>query len=347
MKNVDLLIINNCPAFYKINLYNEIAKKVKIHVEFIGLSDQVVIDEKFKEQINFSYNIIHNGHIDNRNKFIVLIRLLRVLQQKKYKKIIYGGWDLPELRILLFLSPKKKNCKQVESSIKESKVSGFVAFIKKILITRISTVLASGKLQADIYKALNFKGNLIYTKGVGIFDKQKRKILPLKVKDESLKYLYVGRLIDKKNIRTLIEEFNSNGKKLTIVGEGCKEMELKSIAKNNIAFLSFIPNNELGAIYSSHNVFVLPSFSEPWGLVVEEAIYYGLPVIVSDAVGCQSEMVVQPNTGIVFNLNEINGLKKAIAEIENKYEFYKANVQTFDFKRRDQMQVIAYQEILK
>lgn len=345
MNKLDFLIINNCPSFYKINLYNEISKKCKIHVIFIALTDQVVIETDYKKQIEFSYSIIDERNIRQRNKFIVFGKILLLTLKMQYKYIIYGGYDLPELRLTLFFTKKNKNCLQAESSIKESRVKGFISIIKKILLTRISVVLPSGDLQTEVFSALNYNGRYIQTKGVGIFNKRERQLQ--KPKNKIFKYIYVGRLIDLKNLEFLIQEFNENGKYLTIVGTGNRDSELKKMANDNIHFMGFVPNKTVGDIYMSHDVFILPSLSEPWGLVVEEAIYWGLPVIVSNAVGCQKEMVIQPDTGIVFNLSDINGLKDAISEIEDKFDFYQKNVLAFDFKNRDMEQVNAYLEILR
>ena len=61
-KNVDILIINNCPSFYKINLYNELSKHCSIHVIFIGLTDQVVINKSVIDDICFHslYSSVEN-----------------------------------------------------------------------------------------------------------------------------------------------------------------------------------------------------------------------------------------------------------------------------------------------
>ena len=53
-------------------------------------------------------------------------------------------------------------------------------------------------------------------------------------------------------------------------------------------------------IYIAADVFVLPSFSEAWGLVVNEAMEAGLPVIVSDKVGAQEALVRNDLNGRVF-----------------------------------------------
>ena len=345
MEIIDLLIINNCPSFYKINLYNELNKYCKIFVIFISLTDQVYNESKYKNKIKFSYTIIQEVQIEYRNKIKVLVKLLTIIKKLNYKFIIYGGYDLPELRLLMLLKTKKKNCLQSESSIKESKVTGVKSIIKKILLSKISVVFPSGNLQAAVFNALNYKGRYILTKGVGIFNKKDR-IINNRPGNYPLRYIYIGRLIELKNIDLLIRIFNENGRPLTIVGSGELESKLKKISKSNINFAGYIPNENIGDYYMMHDVLILPSKTESWGLVVEEAIFWGIPVIISNAVGCQEEMVIKPKTGIIFDLKAANGLQEAIKNIEVNYHYYKKNAELFDFDRRDKEQITSYLDIL-
>lgn len=345
-KEIDFLIVNNVPSFYKINLYNELAKKCKIHVVFLGLTNQVVISNTFKEDILFTFDLLSPVQIEKRNKIESFKRLYSISKKYDYRKIIYGGYIDFEVKLMLFLTPKFKNCLQFESSIKESKVTGYIAVIKKLLLSRISIALPSGKLQSAVFKALNFNGKIIETRGVGIFNKKeitKNKIDEIK---SQRKYIYVGRLIALKNLEFLIDTFNKLNKPLTIVGAGERESQLKQLANKNITFTGFVPNEEICNLYLNHDIFVLPSLSEPWGLVVEEAIYFGLPVAVSDAVGCQEEMVIKPNTGLSFSPYDKVSLIEAITKIEINYDFYKNNCQQFDFEKRDLKQIEAYLKIL-
>lgn len=347
MKNkIDFLIINNVPSFYKINLYNELAKKCKIHVVFLGLTNQVVISNTFKEDILFSYELLSPIQIEKRNKLESFKRLYFISKKYDYKKIIYGGYIDFEVKLLMFLTPKLKNCLQFESSIRESKVTGFIAVIKKLILSRISIALPSGKLQSEVFKALDFKGKIIETNGVGIFNKKeitKNKNVSI---ESHYQYIYVGRLIALKNLEFLIDTFNKLNKPLTLVGAGELESKLKQLANKNITFTGFVPNDEIYNHYLKHDIFVLPSLSEVWGLVVEEAIYFGLPVIVSDAVGCQEEMVIKPNTGLSFSPHNQTSLIDAISKIESNYDFYENNCQSFDFEKRDLRQIEAYLKIL-
>lgn len=345
-QKIDLLIVNNVPSFYKINLYNELAKKCKIHVVFLGLTNQVVISNTFKEDILFTFDLLSPMQIEKRNKIESFKRLYSISKKYDYRKIIYGGYIDFEVKLMLFLTPKFKNCLQFESSIKESRVTGYIAIIKKLLLSRISIALPSGKLQSAVFKALNFNGRIIETRGVGIFNKKEitnNKIDTIKSRRQ---YIYVGRLIALKNLEFLIDTFNKLNKPLTIVGAGELESKLKQLANKNITFTGFVPNEEIYNLYLNHDIFVLPSLSEPWGLVVEEAIYFGLPVAVSDAVGCQEEMVIKPNTGLSFSPYNQASLIDAISKIESNYDFYKNNCQHFDFKKRDLKQIEAYLKIL-
>lgn len=345
-KNIDLLIINNCPSFYKINLYNEISKQKNIFVIFIGFTDQVVNDINFESNILFPYTIINKIQIEKRNKLKSFFKILKITSNYNYNKIIYGGFAYIELAIMLYLTKKNKNCIQIESSIFESTTVGLKGFIKKTLLRRITIALPSGNLQLALLNELGYKQKYLFTKGVGIFHKNINKKRDKPFNSEKMKYLYVGRLIPIKNVEFLINVFNENGKDLTIVGMGVQESYLKCIAKSNIQFLGFVENIEINKVYLNHDVFILPSLIEPWGLVVEEAINFGLPVIVSKNVGCQNEMVIEKQTGIVFNTTDKKSLLKVISDIEKNYTKYKENVDLFDFEERDKKQIDAYIKIL-
>ena len=125
------------------------------------------------------------------------------------------------------------------------------------------------------------------------------------------------------------------------------EQQLKAKAKENIHFVGFVENEKLSTVYQDHDVFILPSRSEVWGLVVEEAIYWGLPVVVSDRGGAYRDMVEKPKTGLVFELDNRDSFNNALKEIENNYSFYKKNADRFDFDKRDECQVNAYLKLIK
>ena len=230
-----------------------------------------------------------------------------------------------------------------ESTIFDVSFAGLSGAVKKAIINRMSVVLPSGRPHDRLFKSIGFKGKRFLTGSVGIFDKQQRSAKSI---HSPLRYIYVGRLIDLKNVSMLVEVFNKNGKPLTIVGTGVLEQELKNKAKENISFTGFVENEKLGSIYQNHDVFILSSYHEVWGLVVEEALYWGLPVIVSDRVGSSEDMVKDLNTGLIFKNNDCEDLQRCIDQMESEYHLYACNVEKIDWEQRESNQVRAYLDLL-
>lgn len=118
-------------------------------------------------------------------------------------------------------------------------------------------------------------------------DKQQTKYRDKKV------VLYVGYLRKGKNVDLLIRAFKRLDLEnivLVIAGSGEEEASLKLIARSDerIIFTGYLEGKEKSNIYSIADVFVLPTLHDSWGLVINEAMYFGLPVITtSSAAGSQ------------------------------------------------------------
>lgn len=332
-----IIYITNLPSFYKINLFNRINSKKKVFVIFTGDTASVRNGDFFDGEMIFDYAYLSSG-----TKLSKVFEVINLIHKHKYEELIIGGWDSIYMWLAAFSSNYQKKSVVVESSILESKITGIKGFIKKIFLKRISRVYASGKSQADLVLGLGFKGEIIKTKGVGIFNmiSQPKYKPAISVKN----FIYVGRLSPEKNIQYLIETFNQLPElTLNIIGFGPQENFLKSLSNQNIIFHGAVPNAELHKYYQQNDVFVLASISEPWGLVVEEAFNNGLPVIVSDKVGCAEEIINESN-GIIFKLAEPDGLQKALIKIQkiDYYNILKLNVSKMDFERIAVDQVNCY-----
>jgi glycosyltransferase involved in cell wall biosynthesis len=70
--------------------------------------------------------------------------------------------------------------------------------------------------------------------------------------------------------------------------------------------------SEFASLFATSTAMVLPSYSEPWGLVVNEALSYGCPVVVSDRCGCVPELVVSGITGFTFAAGNVEALSQAM-----------------------------------
>jgi len=141
--------------------------------------------------------------------------------------------------------------------------------------------------------------------------------------------LYASKMIKRKRAHDLLEAYirlSSDGQKeptpyLLFVGDGERKKTLERRASElpwqSIKFLGFKNQTELPAYFDLCDVFVLPSFCEPWGLVVNEVMNAGKAIIVSDQVGCAPDLVRHQENGYVFeagNLEDLqNGLEYVLA----------------------------------
>ena len=103
-----------------------------------------------------------------------------------------------------------------ESSEFDVSFSGIAGWIKRAVINRMGVALPSGIPHKQLFDNLGFKGQVKVTGSVGIFHKGKRTTT---IPNTPLRYLYVGRLVDVKNVKLLIQEFNHNGAKKTSKAE--------------------------------------------------------------------------------------------------------------------------------
>ena len=138
-------------------------------------------------------------------------------------------------------------------------------------------------------------------------------------------FLYIGRLSEEKNVDGLIDEWNRYRETggtwpLVIVGSGSAAKDLQqrgsqSRFASDIHFAGHRGISELPTFYAFAGCFVLPSTREPWGLVVNEAMAAGLPVIVSNRCGCAEDLVEPAKNGYVFNPAHSGELAQCLHDI--------------------------------
>jgi glycosyltransferase involved in cell wall biosynthesis len=104
---------------------------------------------------------------------------------------------------------------------------------------------------------------------------------------------------------------------LLFVGDGELRPLLEAAAKrlSGIRVLGFRNQTELPAFYDLCDVFVLPSSTERWGLVVNEVMAVGRAVVVSDKVGCAADLIKPGVNGFVFPFGDVAALTQALRDV--------------------------------
>jgi glycosyltransferase involved in cell wall biosynthesis len=137
-------------------------------------------------------------------------------------------------------------------------------------------------------------------------------------------YIYVGRLWEGKGVKFLIDAFLDLMRQgfeasLIIIGDGSDEAALRAQAldQSNIHFVGFIQPEELPPWYAIADVFVFPTLGDPNGLVVEEAMAAGLPVVSTANAGDIRARVLDGETGFVVRAFDSRALAEKMAILAN------------------------------
>ena len=186
---------------------------------------------------------------------------------------------------------------------------------------QVSAFLAVGTLNHQLYTAYGVHEERVfhmpYAVDNAFFQARAREAKPnreklraeLGIESGRPVVLFTGKLIGVKDPATLIRAVGrlageGNTPVLLMVGDGEMRPELESLANElapgQVKFLGFRNQTELPALYDLCDVFVLPSAHEPWGLVVNEVMNGGKPIIVSDQVGCSPDLIRAGENGDIF-----------------------------------------------
>lgn len=217
---------------------------------------------------------------------------------------------------------------------------GWKRFLKRWLVRCFDSALVGGVPHRRHFASLGMPEQRIFT-GYDAVDNDYFSINSANARENAGHYrashklprryiLNLGRMVGKKNLATLLEAYaaclkdpRATGLHLVFVGSGREEHSLRALAgelnltvidhhdsakpvkfsenKPVVHFYGFRQIDESPVFYALAEAFVLPSLYEEWGLVVNEAMACGLPVIVSQAAGCAEDLVEDGGNGFTFD----------------------------------------------
>jgi glycosyltransferase involved in cell wall biosynthesis len=260
-----------------------------------------------------------------------------------YDVFVGGSWDTPSdliETIFYFIIVRLKNRPFIlwredwdwkVHSLKRRLVKLFAGFFGR----HTDAILVPGTKHRDFFSKLGVSTEKIFimpnVSNITLKDQdylnRNRIIQENRLKDKKI-VLFVGRLIDPKGVQCLLPAFAKLRQKmdnveLFILGDGECRDELENISQkldleNEVHFMGNIDNDLLGAYYMLSNVFVLPSittyYADACPLVVNEAMYFGKPVVTSEAVGT-TFMIEEGVNGYVVKERNPDALFKAMYRI--------------------------------
>ncbi|OYU67966.1 MAG: hypothetical protein CFE22_01245 [Cytophagaceae bacterium BCCC1] len=333
-----LIIHNILWTHYKSVLFEAIEKQKMDNMEICVLQiakNDISRKDMSSPEINYQYNykLLFDDFIENIPTFNKVQAVLRNIWSYKPDVVNVTGWagDLSlTLAIVFSFFLGKKVVISNESTSFDHQRSFLKEFLKKVLVKMSNGFIVFGKTSKDYLLELGARPEqFIEQKGAVVDDKKIREVFE-KAKEEnylsdiiktSHNFIYVGRIIGVKNIPILVKAFQNIKSKiveaenwgLIILGNGLLDEEIEKLieVQNNLIYkFNAVDWQSVPKYFSQSDCLVLPSNSEPWGLVVNEAMICGLGVIVSDSCGCKDDLV--QGNGFVFKTGDQNSLENAM-----------------------------------
>lgn len=163
--------------------------------------------------------------------------------------------------------------------------------------------------------------------------------------------LCIARLVPIKNIDNLLKawkivEEKGINHKLTIIGDGPDYTSLNDLATRlnlkNVEFSGALDNKDIPPYFYNSDAFIFPSLSETWGLVVNEAMAAGAPVLLSNKVNAAHTLLKEGINGFGFDPSNINEIANAIfkyisLDVEAKKEMSSKSVEIIDMMDYENM----------
>jgi glycosyltransferase involved in cell wall biosynthesis len=200
---------------------------------------------------------------------------------------------------------------------------------------RVSAFLAIGRLNREFYRAHGVPDERIFLAPYAVdndaFFSRAAECLPrrgelkagLGIAPGVPVVLFSGKLTGVKRpldlLRAFVAATAATPAALVYLGDGALRGELEAYVRErgvaNVHFAGFRNQSELGRYFAMADVFVLPSGFEPWGLVVNEAMCFGLPVVASDRVGATGDLVDDGGNGFVYPAGDVDALARKLERL--------------------------------
>ena len=348
MKNTNkkkVLLLTNIISPYRIPLFNAISERGNFYFKVVALAEREKNREwkLVKNEIKFDYQILSGWHwfIWGKKKEIAIHLnrgVFKTLLEYKPDVIITSGYDdLAYWQGFLYCKIFKKKYILWNSTtlLSVGSVEGIKGRLKKIIIRGADKYIAYGTKAKEYLEYFGAEGGKIYIGSNTVdMDYFRSRVEEYRNGDNFLrerkqypKYLLLcmGQLIKRKGIIQVLKALDILGDQeigFFIVGSGPEENVLKIFCKEknikNVFFEGFQQQDKLAKYYALADIFILPSFEEVWGLVVNEALASGLYVLSSKYAGASYDLIEEGWNGAVFEPDDVDEIVRVIKNTKSK-----------------------------
>ncbi len=343
-----IAIIAPTPHYYHVPLYRYIAESPEIDLTVYYCSDEAITGRFSGDNIlnGYSYKFMKNYSLHPSYLYwpfgLINFGIWREIKNGKYDAVVLQAWTHLTwyIAFLACLTSKTPVLFMTDGNILSESSDTFKRIFKKIILQFLfknaTGFLTAGKANEQLYIHYGASHKKMmpmrFSWGYGYFLEEFYRLKPQRekirsffgIKKEEFVLLFVGRLAKEKRIFDLLDAYNKvdkDNKKLFFVGDGPLLDQAKKYVEDlnikGVYFAGFQPRENLSNFYILADALVLPSYWEAWGMVVNEAMCFGLPVIASDKVGAVPDLVFNNQNGFIFPVGDIKCLSECIKKLFN------------------------------
>lgn len=320
-----VLVFHPAIAPYRIDLFNSLNKSFEAEFCFFRRN---LLSQKFNEdvllsQLDFEPHYLTKGFDLNSKGQMIRFGVINKLINFKPEIVLCSEFGLLSIYIAIiakFINKKTKVYSICDDSLDVAVNSGFIRRTARIIaMCFFDGLILANELSNKWYNEKFPKTKTVVFPIIQHEDRIRRIsdrslihvpkfVSEFKLNDKKV-FLFIGRLVEVKNLFFLINVFAKYSKKesaavLVLVGDGILKNELIEHTKklgieNRVVFPGRYENEELFAWYNIADYFVLPSISEPFGAVVNESLVMGVPVFCSELAG--ASCLINDDNGDLFD----------------------------------------------
>lgn len=335
-----LVILTEIIAPYRIPVFNALAEHeaIDLHVIFLSRTDVSMREwHVYENEIKFSYQVLPSWR-RRIGKYNLLLNtnLAEALENASPDVLVCGGYNYlaawqaltwakqRRVQFLLWCESTANDERSGHAPIEWLKrkffrdCNGFVVpgnssleYVRQFASPAQQVHIARNAVDIDLFAGHESQ---IRTHADGL---RGELALPARY------FLFVGRLTRSKGVVDLMNAYRSlapglrSQVSLVFAGSGPLRAELESLARDIypgvVHFAGFIQRDDLANYYALAECLVMPTHSDPWGLVVNEAMACGLPVICTNVAGCAADLIHA--NGILVEAHNVHQLATAMQQV--------------------------------
>jgi glycosyltransferase involved in cell wall biosynthesis len=329
---IRVLITTNLPVPYRMDFFNELGKLCRLRVLFERRSAATRDNEWLAEQASCFEPVFLHG-LPIREDGALCPSILKHLKPKDFDAIIVDGYSSPSGMLAIEAlrarrAPFFLNCDG--GFIKSDSI--LAGALKRRLMNSATWGLASGTAAAGFlrhygpgikavyeYPFTSVRQNDIALQPVPEARKQHLRA-SLRVPGSRMA-LCVGRYLPVKGFELAIEAWRGmpESDSLVLVGSGPEEADyrrrIREYGLRNVHIHDFKQKRDLWTYYDAADILLFPTRGDVWGLVVNEALARGLPVVTTERCGGALDMLADGRSGTVVPSDDVPALHRAVAAI--------------------------------